>query len=122
MTKTRMLPMASLLFILACFASAQAQSKQEKREEANSRAVQGTVVDPSDQPVPGAVVQLKEMRTLQVRSFITQQDGGYHFSGLKTDVDYELKAAYKDMSSGPKKLSVFDTRKEAILNFKLEQK
>ncbi len=61
------------------------------------------------------------MRTLQVRSFYTQKNGGYHFSGLKLDNDYELEATFNDLSSGWKRLTVFDTRKEPIINLKLEK-
>ena len=58
---------------------------------------------------------------LQVRSFITQQDGEYHFSGLKIDNDYQLKARYSGMTSGWKTLSIFDTRKAPVINLKLDK-
>ena len=101
---------------------AQKKSREERREEANSRAVQGVVTGPDDKPIAGAVVQLKDTRSLQVRSFITQDDGTYHFSGLKGDIDYQLTAKSGDVSVGPKTLSIFDNRKEAIVNFKLDKK
>jgi Carboxypeptidase regulatory-like domain len=95
------------------------QTKKEKREAATERVVEGRITDTDDKPVNGAVVQLKDMRTLQVRSFITQTNGEYHFSGLKIDNDYELKSDYNGMTSGWKTLSVFDTRKEPVINLKL---
>jgi hypothetical protein len=109
-----------LLTMVAGIGVAQAQKKS--KEELNARTVQGTVVDADDKRVPGAVVQLKDMRTLQVRSFIAQSDGEYHFSGLKPDVDYQLKAVSQGAESGWKTLSVFDDRKTAIINLKLEKK
>jgi hypothetical protein len=84
--------------------------------------VSGLVTGADEMPAVGAIVQLKDMRTLQVRSFITQTDGTYHFYELKADVDYQLSARSNDTVSPVKSLSVFDTRKEAILNFKLEPK
>jgi carboxypeptidase family protein len=96
-------------------------SKKEQREEAALRSVQGTVTAADDSPASGAVVQLKDMRTLQIRSFIAQ-DGAYHFTGLKIDNDYQLKADFNGMTSGWKTLSVFDTRKVAIINLKLDKK
>jgi len=98
------------------------KTKEEKREEANSRSVQGLVTGMDENPVSGAVVQIKDTRTLQVRSYITQDDGTYHFYGLKSDVNYQISARSGDLAAGPKTLSIFDTRKEAILNFKLEKK
>ncbi|HLH40921.1 MAG TPA: carboxypeptidase-like regulatory domain-containing protein [Bryobacteraceae bacterium] len=94
-------------------------TKKEKREAATERIVQGRVTDSDDKPVNGAIVQLKDMRSLQVRSFITQNNGEYHFSGLKVDNDYQLKGDYNGMTSGWKTLSMFDTRKEPVINLKL---
>ena len=100
---------------------ARPQTRKEKREEAKLRNVMGVVVDAQEQPVSGAVVQLKDMRTLQVRSFITQNDGAYHFSGLRPDIDYQMTAKFGDMTAAPRTLSIFDNRKEAVMNFKLDK-
>ena len=93
---------------------------QEKRnEDASTRSVEGVVSDNSG-PVSGAVVQLKDTKTLQVRSFVTQKDGAYHFYGLSTNTDYELHATYQGTSSGTKTLTVFNTRKKAVVDLKLK--
>jgi hypothetical protein len=108
--------------VLMCASSARAQeTKKEKREAAAERVVQGTVSDPEGKFINGSVVQLKDVRSMQVRSFITQQNGEYHFSSLKIDNDYQLKADHDGMTSGWKTLSVFDTRKTPIVNLKLEK-
>jgi hypothetical protein len=112
---------AAILAVILVFAGA-ASAQKKPKEDTTSRTVQGTVFDPDDKPAPGGVVQLKDMRTLQVRSFIAQDDGSYHFSNLKTDTDYQLKAELNGMMSGTKTLSVFDNRKIAIINLKLEKK
>jgi Carboxypeptidase regulatory-like domain len=100
----------------------QAQSRAEKRAEAKLRSVSGLISGTDDMPAAGAVVQLKDMHTMQVRSFITQADGTYHFYELKTDTDYQISARSGDATAPAKTVSVFDTRKEVILNFKLETK
>jgi hypothetical protein len=115
----------AILMVAAVFgpsAFAQKPTRQERREEANSRSAMGMITGADDMPAVGAVAQLKDMRTLQVRSFITQTDGTYNFYGLKADVEYQLNARSGDATAPTRTLSVFDSRKEAILNFKLEVK
>jgi len=119
----RMVRSAALLLICAAVHAQETkpETRKEKREAAAERVVQGTVTDPDSKFVNGAVVQLKDGRSLQVRSFITQQNGEYHFSSLKIDNDYQLKADFNGMTSGWKTLSVFDTRKVPVVNLKLEK-
>jgi len=105
-----------ILLLLVCAPAGFAQ------KDSTTRSVQGLVSNTDDGSVAGAVVQLKNMKTLQVRSFITLEDGAYHFFELSPDVDYELKADFQGASSGPKTLSSFDSRKKAIINLKLSKK
>src|SRR5664279_1281412 len=106
----------AVLLLLVCAPAGFAQ------KESAMRSVQGSVSNPDDSAAVGAVVQLKNMKTLQVRSFITLEDGTSHFFELSPDVDYELKADLKGASSGPKTLSSFDSRKKAVINLKLSKK
>ena len=98
-----------------------AQQGKKKGDEQN-RSVKGAVVAADEHSVTGAVVQLKNTKTLQVRSFITKDDGTYYFHGLSPDIDYEIQADFQGASSGTKTLSSFDSRKEAIINLKLTPK
>jgi hypothetical protein len=121
MTRTaRMFSVLAILIAFAMGASAQ-DDKKSKKEEAALRSVQGTVVDKDDKPVVGAIVQLKDVRTLQMRSYISKANGEYHFSSLKIDDDYEVEARNNHLTSGPKKISIFDTRKIVIENLKADK-
>ena len=104
---------------MLCAPAGLAQNK--KKADDHVRSVQG-VVTQDEKPVSGAVVQLKNTKTLQVRSFITQENGSYYFHELSQDVDYELKADFHGASSPTKSLSSFDNRKQAILDLKLSKK
>ena len=117
----RGLMMASAALLLSAGLFGQEQTRKEKRDEAKLRSVMGLVLDAQEQPASGAVVQLKDMRTLQVRSFITQNDGAYKFFGLRPDIDYQLTARFGEMTAAQRTLSIFDTRKEAVMNFKLDK-
>ena len=118
--KTVLALIAVFALALGAFAG-EPQKEKKNRNDSNTRTVQGVVMDASDAPVPGAVVQLKDTKTLQVRSFYSQPDGTYHFAGLSTNVDYELKAEKGDASSGTKTLSVFNTAKTPVINLKLSK-
>ena len=112
-----------LAALVAAVLLAPAASAQKKKgEDANTRTVQGTVTDASDAAVEGAVVQIKNTKSLQIRSFITKEHGAYYFHGLSPDVDYELKAEKQGNGSSVKTLSSFDSRKQAVINLKLEGK
>jgi hypothetical protein len=108
-----------LIFVLVC--SGLLAQQRDSNEDTNTRSVQGIVTDASGHPVAKAVVQLKDTKTLQIRSFITEADGSYHFSGLSPNVEYELKAEHDGASSPKKTLDVFNTRKTVTINLKLNK-
>jgi hypothetical protein len=95
---------------------------QGKKREGPTRTVQGVVTSADDTPVVGAVVYLKNLKTLLIITFLTKEGGEYYFHGLNPDVDYELRAAAKDQASGGKTLSAFDSSKVAIINLKMSKK
>ena len=95
--------------------------KRDKEKEETTRSVSGTVRSAKDAPVEGAVVQIKDTRTLRVRSYITKADGNYFFHGLGKNVDYELKAEFNDAASDKKTLSVYDSRQNPVINLQLEE-
>jgi len=97
-------------------------AKGQAKEDANTRAVQGAVKSADDQIVEGAVVQIKNTKSMQVRSFITKADGIFTFTGLSTGVDYEIRASGKGYESAVRTVSTFDDRKRVIVNLKLENK
>jgi hypothetical protein len=114
--------------VLACavmvfaFAAGTVLAQSKSGDDTSTRGVEGQVLDKGGAPVSGAVVQLKDTKTLQIRSFNTQQNGAYHFAGLSPNVDYELKADRDGVSSGVKTLTVFDSHKLATINLKLDRK
>jgi hypothetical protein len=86
------------------------------------RSVQGLVNDQAGNPADGAIVALKNLKTSKTITFFTKQDGTYVFHDLRMDEDFELTANRGPLTTAPKKLSVFDTRRKVTLNFQLEPK
>jgi predicted small secreted protein len=95
---------------------------QDKKREAQLRTVRGVVGDKSDTPLSGSVVFLKNMRTNTVRSSYTDDTGGYRFSGLDPNADYELYAEKEGTKSSTRTVSNFDSRKDIVLNLKIDKK
>lgn len=92
------------------------------QDAGTTRAIQGVVLSQQGTPVPGAIILLKNMKTLQVRSYIARDDGKYHFFGLSTDINYQLRAENQGVTSKTKNVSVFDSHKLITVNLKLVKK
>ena len=110
-------------FALAALAASPifAQDKP-KGKESELRTVRGTVVDKSEAPVETAVVYLKNLRSQDIITHLSDSDGTFRFSGLDLNVDYEIHAEKEGMTSANRSVSNFDTRKEFVLTLKLDRK
>ena len=87
--------------------------------QSSHRALSGCVTDSRGQPLNGAVVQIKNTRSLAIRSYITRRQGRYFFYGLNPDVDYRIVARYGRVLSRAKTLSSFDSRRQAVIDLKV---
>lgn len=105
------------LLLLASLAAA-----QDAKHEAQLRTVHGVVMDKSEAPVPSAVVFLKNTRSNAIRSYISDDQGNYRFSGLDPNTDYEVHAEKDGAQSQTRTVSSFDSKKEIVLNLKIEKK
>jgi hypothetical protein len=128
MRPVKIVPLAFLL--LAGMATAQEgpdqkpnvflQNDRVKNEkESNTRTIDGTVKDASDNPQADAIVQLKNTKTSNIVNFSTKDDGRYVFRDLPMDINFELMAKHGEIATPVKKVSVYDTRKHVIVNFQL---
>ena len=115
---------ALLLFLaISALGFPQAQPPITRAPGTNAtKSIVGTVLDAHGAPVPRAIVLLKDMKTLQIRSYITQSDGGYHFYDLNGDINYVLRAQAGGLTSPEKTVTVFNSKKIVKLNLKLKKK
>ncbi len=113
---------SALLIVLAMTLSLATSSAfgQKKEKVPAEKTVTGIVTDVNGNAVPGAVVQLKNMKTLQVKSFIAKEKGDYYFHGLSVDVDYQLLAQANGKESPTRTISTFDNHMTLTINFQVK--
>ena len=105
------------LLLLAGLAAA-----QDAKHEAQLRTVRGVVMDKSESPIASSVVFLKNTRSNAVRSYISDDQGNYRFSGLDPNADYEIHAEKDGATSPTRTVSSFDSKKDLVLNLKIDKK
>lgn len=108
----------AMVLLLALVWPAAAEPPKEKPPQ--TRTVLGQVVDQDNNPLSDAVVYLKNTKTLAIKTYISEANGNYHFSGLAPNVDYELYAEWKDHRSPTRTLSSFDSRSEVTFNLRVD--
>ena len=86
---------------------------------ASARTLDGTVTGKGG-PVKGAVVHLKDTRSLAQKSYITAEDGNYHFAQLSSGTDYDVWAEAGGKKSAVKSVSSFDTKNSFTIALKID--
>ena len=84
------------------------------------RVVQGKVELSSGGMAKGAIVYIKNAKTLEVRTYISTEDGSFRFGQLNPDADYTVWAEYQGKKSKEKTVSSFDTKKVFNLMLKVD--
>jgi hypothetical protein len=96
------------------------ENKERPKKDSPYRTIQGIVRDQSDNPVPGAIIQLKDTKTSKIVDFATKDDGKFAFRDLSMEINYELLAKRGDLATPVRKVSIYDTRKDVTVNFTLQ--
>lgn len=118
---------AVLLVALNCLAwqltlplGGSSSSDGRKATRVTSHTLTGVVLNKSDAPVSNAVVYLKNMKSLAVKTVIAGNDGSYRFPELAPNVDYEVYAQREGKKSDTKTLSQFDDRQKANIVLRIK--
>ena len=90
-----------------------------KDKAPTTRMITGHVVSAGDAPVADAVVYLTNTKTADIRTYIVDKEGAFHFSALSQSVDYQVYAKFQDHKSEVKTLSQFDSRTEVVVNLRI---
>jgi hypothetical protein len=85
------------------------------------RVVQGKVVDAANTPIKGAVVYLKDSRSLAVKSYFSDDKGEYRFGQLSQNSDYQIWAENNGKKSSVKSISSFDNKNQFYIDLKIDK-
>ena len=94
--------------------------KSDKEDQSAPRNLTGQVVDKEGKGLAQAVVHLKNKKTLEVKTHISDAEGRYRFNGLNPEMDYAVHAEYQGASSATRTVSLFDQRKEVYLVLEID--
>ena len=104
----------ALVFAGVGSAGAAAPSKADKnkaKREATAvvRIAQGQVVNGGKKPLAGAIVYLEDPTSLNIKSYLTDESGHFHFNQLAAQTDYEVWAEQNGTQSKHKFISQFSS-------------
>jgi len=121
----RLTAMAAIL--LACGAllavpTAKASAVIQRGAQGEARTLIGHVLNDREQPLQKAIVYLKNTKTLAIKTYISEPDGAFRFSGLTPNIDYEVYAEHEGARSDAKTLSGFDSRRQVNMTLKIKGK
>jgi Carboxypeptidase regulatory-like domain len=87
-----------------------------KEKKPPTKTVSGDVLDPAENGIEGAAVELTDLQTGKVLAIYSQEKGQYQFAGLLPSHDYTIKATFKGSSSEVRQVSSVDIRSRLVLN------
>ena len=90
--------------------------------QTDMKTVRGTVIDKAENPLPSAIVHLKNVKTMSVRTYISDSTGQFRFSGLDPNVDYELHAETDALTSATRTISSFNSSRDIEVVLKVSHK
>ena len=93
-----------------------------QRGQGEARTLVGHVLDDREQPLQKAIVYLKNTKNLAIKTYISEPDGTFRFSGLAPNIDYEVYAEHEGSRSDTKTLSGFDSRRQVSVTLKIKAK
>jgi hypothetical protein len=87
----------------------------------NTRTIQGTVLGPKGDALSGAIVYLKNTRSKDILTYITQSNGKYLFGYTPAGVDMQVWAVYKGKKSPTRTISSFVTRSKVVIDLHIKK-
>ncbi len=91
-------------------------------QSTSDRTIQGKVFAASGSLQSGAIVYLKDVKSLEIKTYISTEDGAFRFGQLGSQDDYQVWAEFGGHKTKVKMISSFDSKKVFLLSLHLEGK
>lgn len=115
MNATRITSSVALVFVVLVLLGVSVRA-QSDRDRSQLRTVHGNVTDKDQNPIADGIVYLRNKKTDNIRTQISDSQGHYQFTGLDSGVDFEIHAEYKRRKSPKRTISSFDSRNDIEIN------
>jgi hypothetical protein len=91
-------------------------ARSQEQPHPTLRDLSGTITD-GHEPIRGAVVELRNVRTNQVVTYITDASGRYNFKRLDGNIDYQVWVLFRGHRSATRSISMFDSHMAKVIDF-----
>lgn len=108
----------ALAILLPCAALAATHSKKVK--PAVDIIASGKVISSNKAPAADAIVYLEDPQSMAIKSYLTGQNGEFHFTDLAPQTDYEVWAEQNGAESKHKFISKFSSHTHFAFTLKLD--
>ncbi|HSY01284.1 MAG TPA: carboxypeptidase-like regulatory domain-containing protein [Acidobacteriaceae bacterium] len=119
--KPRHLRCTSLAITLLAIVALVLVAPRASAQDFGVKQLQGKVFTAQDSPIGGAIVYLQNSRNNDIKSYISDKDGAYHFADISADTDYTVWAAFQGKKTPTKTVSAFDSRKKVFLDLHMKE-
>ena len=115
-----MLCVLPFFWVLLAPSPAACADKHAKRPTvAVQRIAEGQVINGTQKPIEGAIVYLENPTSLDIKSYLTDNQGHFHFTQLAPQTDYEVWAEQNGVQTKHKFISQFSSHTHFQFTLKL---
>ncbi|NNM65354.1 MAG: carboxypeptidase regulatory-like domain-containing protein [Burkholderiales bacterium] len=108
---------AAVVCVVAVALAGALPARAKQMSNPSLRSLSGRVSDTSHEPIRGAIVELRNSNTLEVVTYLTDDNGRYNFKRLDGNVDYEVWVIFRGKPSATRSISKFDSHMVKVINF-----
>jgi hypothetical protein len=108
---------AGAVCVLACTFLHTMPARAQMPSSPTERTLSGRVTGDGNEPIRGAVVELRNERSNQIVTYLTDATGAYTFKRLDGNADYDVWVIFRGRHSPTRTISKFDDHMAKVIDF-----